>query len=796
MLANYFLVALRNLRRNKVTAFINITGLAIGLASCMLILLYTKDELSYDGFHAQKHRLQRIVARVIDDKGAELFHTVKTSMVVGPAFKQAIPGVSDYTRLGNGNQVVRTGSQVFNQDLLYADANFFSLFSFPLVSGDVRTALAGPHSVVLSEDAAKRYFGNTPPTGHTLDIQVGGKFEPFLVTAVAKRCPQNSTIKFDMLLPMKLREIQEPDDSWLNFNLTTFLLLRPNADETAITGQMARVYEGKAANQLKEAREKYNFNGKAQYALQPLLQIHLSTQYDAQDELKDASSPAYSWVLTGIAGFIIGIACINFINLTMAASLKRSREIGIRKVIGGRRTQLTGQFLGESFLTCAIAFVLALLLASSVLPWFNDLVNKQLSLSYLLDTPLLLGFLALFLFTGFAAGFYPALVLSGFRPVQTLYNRFRVANRNVLSKTLVVIQFTLAALLIITTVFLHQQFDFLIHKDLGYNDKGLVVTTAGDDAGSQFPALFRAALLKDPSIRAIGLHNRGREGTAGKVDGKEIGFDFEHIDDQYVPALQLTMLAGRNFSAQFPSDTAGSALINETFAAQAGWKDPIGKTVGLTGQNRKLTIVGVIKDYHFRPLNEKIGPQLFVSQPSDAPSKFYIRIAATDVPATLNYIETTFKQLLPFYPVSYTFQADANRQAYAQQEKWKQVIGFAAVFTIFISCIGLFGLTAISTEQRIKEFGIRKVLGASVSGIVRLASGNFIRLVLLADCIAIPLAAWAVHKWLQNFAYHIEPRWWVYAAATLMTLAVAGLTVGLRALKTAAANPVSALRRD
>lgn len=427
---------------------------------------------------------------------------------------------------------------------------------------------------------------------------------------------------------------------------------------------------------------------------------------------------------------------------------------------------------------------------------FNNLANKQLSLSYLFDTQLVLGFASLFLFTGFAAGFYPALVLSGFRPAQTLYQRFKFSGRNYLSKTLVVVQFALAAQLIITSFFFYQQFDFLTHKDLGYNEKGLLVMTAGDDAGPQFPTLLKAALSKDPAIQAIGIHNRGREGTSAKVNGKEIGFDFEHVDDQYVPTLQLKMMAGRNFSTQFPADTAQSALVNETFVAQAGWKDPIGKTVELTGNNRKFTVIGVVKDYHFRPLNEKIGSQLFVSQPPGSPSKFYIRIASADLPATLHYIEATVKRLLPFYPASYAFQAETNRQAYAKQEKWKQMIGFAAVFTIFISCIGLLGLTALSAEQRIKEFGIRKILGASVPGIVRLASGNFMSLVLLADCIAIPLAAWIVHQWLQNFAYHIEPGWWVYAAATFITLAIAGLTVGLRALRTAVANPIKSLRRD
>jgi putative ABC transport system permease protein len=796
MLANYFLIAIRNLWRNKVPATINIFGLAIGLACCMLILLYTKDELSYDRFHAKHSRIHRITARVIDDKGQQLFKTVKTAMVVGAAFKKDIPGIGDYTRLGSGSWVIRTGKEVVSQEGLYADANFFSVFNFPLVEGDARTALDDPHSVVLSEDAAKKYFGATSAVGRPLDIQVEGKFEPFIVRAIAKRCPENSSIKFDLLLPMKLREQRNPDNSWLNFNLTTFLLLQPGADPATITRSMSRVFAIDAADQLMESAEKYNFHGVAHYGLQPFAQIHLDKEFDAQDELKDASSPAYSWVLSGIAVFIIVIACINFINLTMAASLKRGREIGIRKVIGGSRAQLVRQFLGESFITCFIAFVIAVLLTNAALPLFNELANKRLSVSYLLDGQLVAGFATLFLFTGFAAGFYPALVLSGFRPVQTLYQRIKLTGRNYLSKTLLVIQFTLSALLIISSFFLYQQLDFLTNKDLGYNDRHLVVFTAGGNAGPQFSARLRQALAHDPAIQVIGEHNRGRSGTSARVDGKELFFDFEHIDENYLPALQLRLAAGRNFSPQFPADSAQSVLVNETFVARAGWKDPIGKTVEMSGDKRRLTVVGVVKDYYFRPLNERVGAQLFAVRVPDAASQFFVRISPDNTAATLKTIETAFKRLMPFYPWSYTFRSEQNRKAYAQQDKWKQIVGFAALLTIFLSCVGLLGLTVLSARQRTKEFGIRKVLGASVSGIVRLASVPFIGLVLLANGIAIPIGWWAVNKWLQNFAYHIEPRWWVFAAAVLMTVLIAGLTVGIQSIRAAVVNPVKSLRSE
>ena len=796
MLKNYFITAVRNLWRNKIFSIINISGLSIGLACCMLIFLYTKDEVSYDRFHKKKDQVYRVVAQVLDDKGHEAFKGVKTGMVHGPAFKQYIPEVEDFVRIERANYVVRKNKEIFNQEFLFADDNFFSFFSFPVIYGSPQKLLSDLNSVVLTDETAKKYFGTTEVVGKTLELQVNDKFEPFVITGVAKRSPQNSTIKFDALLSMKFREKLDPDNSWLNMFISTFLRLHLNADSKAVAAKMIHIYEDKAKNQLKEAKERDNFNYSVIWSLQPLLQIHLSQDYTAQDELTDASSPANSYILTAIAVFILIIASINFINLTIARSLKRSKEIGIRKVVGGQRAQLVRQFLGESFIVCFISFALAIVLATAALPLFNELANKRLSLSYLADTQLVLGFIGLFLVTGFAAGFYPALVLSGFNPVQTLYNRIKLAGKNYLAKSLVVVQFALAALLIIGTFFIYQQFHYLTHKELGYNDKNLVVVNMDRGADKQLISLFKNELLKNSSIQMVGTHNRGRQGTVAKADGKQIGFDYDHIDEQYLPALQIPISKGRNFSTGFPSDSTHSVLINESFAKEAGWKDPIGKTVDLFWRDRKLTVVGVVKDYHFRSLKEKIGPQLFSAEPEGNSSQINIKINDNNVPATLRFIETTFKKLVPFYPFSYEFKNETNLRAYESEEKWKQIISFAALLTIFISCIGLLGLAMLSAEQRTKEIGIRKVLGASVSSIVQLVSNNFLKLVLLANVVAVPVAWWAIHKWLQNFAYHIDLRWWVFAIAILITVLIALFTVGFQAIKAAIANPVKSLRND
>jgi putative ABC transport system permease protein len=795
MFKNYAIAAIRNLQRNKIYSAINILGLSFGLACAMLIILYVKDEVSYDRFNAKKNQLFRVTERVTDETGQEVWKTGKTGMVHGPAYKQDIPEIRKYVRIAKDDYVVRSGKNTFNQDIIFADDNFFNVFSFPLIYGNPSTALSDLNSMVITEGAAKRYFGAADAIGRSLELQVNGKFVAFTVNGVAKETPQNSTIRFEVMLPMKFQEKISPDDSWLNSFISTFLLTGPHPDIKALTARINQVFNQRATAQLNESKDKGNKNTTI-LGLQPLLDIHLSKDYDAEDELQGASNPIFSYILSGIAIFVLVIACINFINLTIARSLKRSREIGIRKVVGGQRSQLIAQFLGESFMFCFISFVLALVMASVALPLFNELANKQLSLVYLLDTNQVGVFTCLFLVTGFAAGFYPALVMSGFNPAETLYNRIKLSRKNYLAKTLVVMQFTFASLLIISTFFIYAQFHYLTHKELGYNDQDLVVVDLDWGAGKTLTDLFKTELAKNPLVKIVATHNRGRQGTVAKVDEKQIAFDYEHIDPAYFPALQIPLIAGRNFSPVYPSDSTHSVIVNETFASEAGWKNPIGKTVDLFWRNRKLTVVGVVKDYHYRPLKEKIGSQLFTTEPEGNSSQLTIKISPVNAPETIRFIESTYKKLVPYYPFQYQFKNQINATAYQAEQKWKQIISFASLLTIFISCIGLFGLTMLSAEQRTKEIGVRKVLGASVGNIVQLISGNFLKLVVLANLIAIPIAWFAVNAWLENFAYHIAIQWWIFALAILITLMIALCTIGSQAFKAAWSDPVKSLRTE
>ena len=477
MLKNYFKTAFRNLRRNKIYSFINIAGLSIGLACAMLILLYVKDEVSFDKFHKNVNNIYRIVSKN-KHNGAE-YKSGNTGFLQGPRFAQNVPGIQSFVRVQSGAEDIKKGTEIQSQDLLYVDSGFFSVFTFPLLNGNAATCLKEPHSVVFSEDAAKKQFGTADAIGKIMMIKEDSVFVPYKVTAVAKRCPQNSSIQFSVLLPFKESDADAQDnDNWFNFFLNTFVVLNPNANLQTVEKGMQNFYVQDAGETYKKMIEKYGGvidAGMGTYFLQSFTDMHMNTELPPQNGLSNASNPMYSYILSGIALFVLLIACINFVNLTVARSVKRAKEIGIRKVVGSDRKQLIFQFLGESFLLCFIAFTLALVIVQLVLPVFNDLSNKALSISYLFDAKLIAGYLFFFLITGMLAGFYPALVLSGYNPVETLYSRFNLAGKSYLQKSLVVLQFALASFLIIATFTIYEQFNFLTKTKLGYDDSNIVV---------------------------------------------------------------------------------------------------------------------------------------------------------------------------------------------------------------------------------------------------------------------------------------------------------------------------------
>ncbi|TMI82672.1 MAG: FtsX-like permease family protein [Bacteroidetes bacterium] len=799
MIRNYFKIAFRNLWRNKMFSVIKILGLGIGLTVCMLIFLYTKDEISYDRFHKNKAQLFRIIQTL--QMGNNAPETIGiTNGVIGEAFSKEIPEIQQFIRINGEPVTVKKNNNVFTENPLLVDDNFFTVFTFPLIEGSARSALTTPHSVVLSRNMARKYFGTEDVIGETMQIKKNDEFENYTVTALAENAPQNSTIKADMFLPIKYG-LENRGSEWFGGSLNTFLLLSPQANLKTVESKMQAVFDKNTREMIAAEEKKQGITFKATLGLQPLTDIHLSKKAGPDNGMADGSKSAYSYILTCIAIFILVIACINFINLAVAQSLKRSKEIGIRKVVGSTRRQLIKQFLTESFFVSLISFLVAIVLTITILPFFNDLANKKLSLSYLSDGYLYAGYFLLLLVTSFISGFYPSLVLSAFEPVKVLYSRQKLMGKNYLTKGLIVLQFVLAIFLIIGTIIINSQLRYLLHKNLGYDSSNLVrIDLPFGRATDKLPTLFKNELGNQRNIISVAARNGGRSIFGAKANGKNIVMEYNRIDDQYLPTFKIPIIAGRNFSPDYPSDTMHSVIVNESFVKEAGWKlsNAVGQVINFMDEkSRQATIIGVIKDYHFTSLKEKITPELFSM---DSTTTFYgqvwVKIGQADIPQTLSLLESTYKKLVPLFPYSYQFMDDVNAKNYETEAKWKQIISIASGLFVLISCMGLLGLVIISIEQRTKEIGIRKVLGAAVSKIVVLISKEFIILISIAFVIAVPVAYYYAHKWLQDFAYRITIDWWMFALAGVLVIVIALLTMSFKAIKAAVANPVKSLRTE
>jgi putative ABC transport system permease protein len=792
MLKSYLLTAWRNLIHNRVYSIINMAGLSLGLTCVMLIVLYVKDEVSFDRFHSGVENICRVTVGSDDPRAAGMQSFGITGFLQGPHFTAKIPGIESFLRVRNGHVDVQTKDGVQSLPYLRVDSNFFSVFSFPLLSGDARTALAAPGAVVLSEDAAQRQFGTEDAVGKVIYLKGDSAFEPHMVTAVAKRVPQNSSIGFDMVTRLVEPKGTETNPmNWFSFFLSTYVVMDPHANRKTVEAEMGRVYRQDAGDMIAQMEKQYKTEDKTVFGLQPLTAMHLDKDV-SQEALAKASNPIYSYILSGIAVFILLIAAINFVNLTVARSLKRAKEIGVRKVLGGERRQLMFQFLGEAFLLCLLAFGSAVLLTELVLPLFNQLSNKALSFSYLLDARLVAVFIVLLLVTGLMAGFYPALVISGFNPVRALYSRQTLGGRSWLQNTLVVLQFGLASFLIMGTVVIFSQFRYLTTEKLGYDDSGLVLVTK-NGLTRQEAKLFKDELMKDPDIVGVAPKDEWYSFNAGSVNGdSSIGFANLAVDEDYLPLLKIPVVAGRNFSHQFLSDTVLSVMVNETFVKKARWARPIGETVAVNG--KKFTVIGVVKDYHFDGLGKKIDPELFSEGAVNDYGMVYIKLRPGPSASALQHIEKVFKRLFPMSPYAYTFKDQENLMLYAMEAKWKQIILFGAVLMIFISCIGLFGLSVLAAERRTKEIGIRKVLGASIGSVVQILSVDFLALVGIALLIAVPAAWYAASKWLVNYPYRIGLSGWIFGAAGLVVVGIAVLTVSFQAVRAGRANPVQSLR--
>jgi putative ABC transport system permease protein len=798
MISDYLKIVKRNLIRDFGFSLINISGLSMGLACVMLIILYVKDEVSYDRFHISSNNIFRITTKEINPDGSLNRLDGNTGILQGPTFASSVANIQSFTRLQVTYLDIKYGNEIHSKEVLAVDSNFLNIFSFPLLYGNPNTALQGSNSIVISEDEARLNFGTTDALNRTIMVKDQDRFIEYVITGVSKKCPQNSSIKFNILTSMQIsKDVENDYMSWLNMYLNTFIVLAPKSDVKSVEEQMNKVYRIRAKEAIQAAAELYDFKNRQMFSLQPLTEMHLSRELPAENGLVDASNPVYSYMLLSIAAFVLIIACINFINLTIVKSLKRTKEIGIRKVVGSARKQLVFQFLTESYFVCFLAFSVAILIVLLTLPLFNQLSNKELSFSYLLDTRLFVWYLILFLITGLVAGSYPAMVLSKFKPVETLYNHFPLAGKNLLQKILVVIQFSLASFLIVCCFVFVLQFDYLVNKNLGYNDDNLITIEKHNLTRNEF-RVFKNELLKCPSVVDVAAKNLGQWRSMAKVNrDSSLNFAYETVDASYLTLLKVPIVYGRNFSEEFPGDSINSVLVNETFVKRAGWDNPIGQRINFWYRNNETySVVGVVKDYHYESLTKEIAPQLFTMRPGNQYGIAYIKIIPGSEASSLKKIQMVFKNLFRFNPFIYKFKDDDNDRNYESEDKWKKIIISATILSIFISCMGLFGLSLLSTKKRNKEIGIRKVLGAPTNSIVLLLVVDFIKLVVIALLISIPIAWFVLTKWLEHYPYRIFLDWRLFGFSGLLVIFIAMLTIGYQVIKTALKNPVDSLRTE
>lgn len=797
MLRNYLTTAWRNLIRYKTFSGIKILSLTIGLTACLLIFLYIKDELSYDQFHENKALLYQVTKRL--EIGNDQPRTIaSTNGVLGETFAKEIPEINEFVRMAGQPAIVKKDNEVLAETPVFVDDNFFEVFTFPLTKGNKSFALDETHAVVISTEMEKKYFGSSNAVGKILQVKIKDEFENFTVTAIAEKLPQNSTLTGDIFLPYSYYEKFNRNTGWMGGSLTTFVLLSPGADVDAVTKKMQAIFDKHTQERIASAKKQQNITIRITMGLQPLTAMHLDTSIEPGYRMTAASRPVYSYVLGSIALFILLIGCINFVNLAIAQSAKRSKEIGIRKVAGSTRWQLVKQFLSESFLISFIAFVFAIGLSLAILPFFNELTNKKLSIAYVSGWQLYAAFFLLLLLTSFIAGFYPSLVLSALRPAKVLKSKQKLVGKNYFTKSLFVVQFALAICLVTGTTVMNSQLDFLQYTDPGYNSRNLVrIDLPLNKKSDQLTTLLKAALSSHADIVNVAAKDDGRMITGVKANGKNIEIGYNKIDDRFIPTFGIGVVAGRNFSAAHPSDSFHAVIVNESFVQQAGWKpaEAIGKMVtGMEGSSQPFAIAGVIKDIHFSSLKEKIVPELYTMDTVFSYGQVWVKIKEDNIPKTLSVLQDAFSKLVPYYPYSWQFMEDINARHYESETRWKKIITLASLIFAFISCIGLFGLVMLSVEQRTKEIGIRKVLGAAVSTIVRLIIGEFVFLIVVAFVIALPVTWYFISQWLQDFPYRIALEWWMFILPVILVLAIALITMSFRSIKAALANPVKSLK--
>ncbi len=801
MLKNYLKTAWRNFIRSKIFSFVNIFGLAIGFTCFLLISAYVYYELSYDRYPVDSKDIYRVNLSVTGNSNTEIYTNVDAA--VGEGMKDAFPEVRAYTRISPTTFFIKYNDKQFKETkLAFAASNFLQMFSIPLIEGDIKNALVQPNSIVISKEFAEKYFGNNNPLGKSLIIGLHDK--TYKITGVYDKIPDKSHFHFDAFLSFSSLHISKA--TWSNLGFYTYLLLNKNADPKKLENKFPQLVKKYVVPEVQnDMGISYKNALKAintfRFSLFPLTDIHLysHTKY----ELEPNGDIQYVYIFSILAVFILLLACINFTNLSTARSDKKAREIGVRKVLGSEKFQLIKQLLSESVLLSFFSLIIALLLIIELLPYFNQLAGKHISFNYFINYQVILFIFALVILVGMAAGIYPALFLSSFNPIQVLKGTKTKDRKNLLRSSLIIFQFFVSIGLIFATIIVYKQFVYMQNKKLGFNKDQVLFISDSKLLGNK-QSVFKHQLLQDPRVESASICWNvpgyplmdGTEIYANNNSsrGPEIHSNIYHIDYDFINTLGIYINQGRNFSKDFPTDSAG-VIINEAAVRELGWNkiNPIGKIIVRSGQ-KEYKVIGVAEDFNYMSAKQKVAPLMMML--GNNFGGLLIKIKTSDVRGFLKDLRIKWNAFSPAGQLNFSFLNDKFAALYLSEQKTQQIFSTFALIAIIIASLGLFGLSSYVIEQRTKEIGIRKVLGASVSGVVLNLSADFLKWVLIANIIAWPAAYYFMNKWLQNFAYKVDISWWIFVLSGGIAFIVALLTVIFQAVKTATANPVKSLRYE
>ncbi len=772
LFSSYLKTAVRNLARHRIYSAINIIGIAIGLAFCILTYLFVHNEWTYDTFHENADRIYRVYIKGRNER----VHGV-TPGPLGPALTEAFPDMQT-VRFASRTGKIGTENRAFRAKLGFTDPNFFNTFSFPILQGDPSHALQDKYSALITEKTAQKYFNNANPVGAVLPIEHKNEIQDYTITGIVKNAPKNSTIQFDLLLPFEQSKIE---DLWSFYSIFTFMMLPPNVHPNSLEQQFPKWTK----NWWDEKREN-------QIKLQPLTKMH----FDQTMYVSGRSNPVYSYILSGIALLVLFIACVNFTTLTLGRQATRAREVGLRKVVGAKRLQIANQFIGESLLLIFIALIAGIAIAELALPTFNTLAEKSLSMSDGLNLTTLAFLILLVSLAGITAGGYPALILSRLQPTQIIASRLQIKTGNRFGKALIVFQFALSIFFIITTLMMGKQLTFLRTQSLGYQTEHVIAISTSDlkKQNKTTETVFRDALRSHHAVISTTwinhpLNNDMRMSSPVKYQGSpKQSVETLNIDYDFFKTLDIKLVAGRAYARESPTDAKEAIIVNEALVEKLGIEAPIGKTIN------DNTIIGVVQNFHFRSLHHKIEPAimtLFIHT-----GRLLVRIHPENVPGTIAFIKEQWEKVALNQTFNFSFIDENLDKQYKKEERWNQMIQYATGFAIFIAALGAFGLAALATTRRTKEIGIRKVLGASQSQILSLLSQEFVLYIALSSLIAFPIAYYATNQWLQTFAYRTELGIGAFLLGSVAMFLVVLTTVTTQTLKAARANPADSLRDE